>query len=468
MSIQQGKLSISSNELKNLILDKKESLLLFDLRNKDEFVSGHIAGSVNVVCDANAKENIIPRIPKIGKMVMLCEDGSISEPMAQMMNSFGFNAFFLQGGMKNWNGDLETKTVEQKISALDLWKDILQKKVLLVDVRPKEEFTSFRIPGSLNIPLVDLFNSEIVTKLPRDKQIVTICPRGNMAMVGIFALSRNGISAKALTGGLSAWGQLITSDEIFHDGLTVIQVKKIGKGCISYVLTSQNEAVVIDPVYPLEEYTKIAENKNIKISAVLDTHLHADHVSASRELAKITGAQLMLSEVENYDFTFRKLNDKDRIKFGMSEIQVIHTPGHTPGSLSYFIDEKYLFSGDTVFAEGIGRPDLRDKALEFSNSLYDTLHMITRLPDDVIVLPGHYNNDKYLTIPVHTNISEIKKFSLIGLDKNAFVNKVTSIDIPKPMNYEKIIMMNKTSETIDKIKIPELELGPNRCAITNY
>jgi len=469
MSVKQEQISVNEEELTRLINNKKESLLLFDLRTKEEFVNGHIGGSVNAVCDAYAKENIIPRIPKIGKMVLLCQDGTISEPTAKMMRSYGFDAYFLEGGMKNWQGELEIKSFEPTISVNQLWESILQKnEVLLIDVRPKEDFSSFKIPGSINMPLAELFNSETVDRLPKDKQLVTVCPRGNMSMVGVFALARNGISAKGLTGGLSAWGQLITSSELFHNGLNIFQIKKIGKGCISYILSSQKEAVVIDPVYPLEEYIKIASQRDLKISVVMDTHLHADHVSAARELAKITGAQLMLSEVENYEFSFNKLNNDNRIKFGGSEIKVIHTPGHTPGSISYLLDGKYLFSGDTVFAEGIGRPDLRDKAREFANDLYDTLHLLLQLPGDVNVLPGHYSNDEYLTKSVGTNIDKIRTFSILNLNKQEFVDKVVGIEMPKPMNYEKIIMINKGSEAIDRTNIPYLELGPNRCAIAAY
>ena len=89
-----------------------------------------------------------------------------------------------------------------------------------------------------------------------------------------------------------------------------------------------------------------------------------------------------------------KLHDGDTNNIGVVSLKVIHTPGHTPGSLSFIIENKLLFAGDTIFVDSIGRPDLRDKAEEFAENLYNTIQQkIMKLPDDIVILPAHFEKD---------------------------------------------------------------------------
>lgn len=472
--LEKNKISIDANELSELLQSKTVPLLVFDLRPREDFASAHIDGSVHAVCDARAKETIMPKIPKDAKIVLVCHDGSISAPTAEMMKSYGFNTSFLQGGIKTWNRNFIRGNVDSIISAEDLWQQLSQDKekdVMILDVREPDEFSDFRIVGSTNIPLTDLFKPEIVTRLPKDKKIVTVCPHGNRSMVAVFALARNGIEAKGLYGGLAAWGQVLSSKVIVDGGESaagpqVIQVRKVGKGCLSYIIESNGEAVVIDPVYPAERYVELARDRGLKITKVMDTHQHADHVSAAKELARIAGAELLMSGYEQYDFESRRLAEDDRIPIGRSEIRTIHTPGHTAGSLSYLLDEKYLFTGDILFADGIGRPDLRDKANEFAFDLFGTMQWLISLPSNIVVLPGHHGEGIDATRGVSTTIENARKFPILQLSEKEFVDKVTRTVLPRPMNYEKIIHLNKLAGQIRKNDISDLEMGPNRCAIS--
>ncbi len=477
-------IGISPDELFEFLQNKRDPLLVFDLRPKDSFVAGHIDGSVHAVCDTHAKDAILPRIPKSTKMVLVCDDGTISGETAQMIKSYGFNdTYFLQGGIKNWDKDLVIKKeVDSIISAEDLWHELNFKDErnsnLLIDVREPNEFSEFKIPGSINIPLQDLFKSEVVAKIPKDKKIVTICPQGNRSMVAVFALARNGIEAKSLFGGLGAWWQVLSAKEIARsDKVKIIQVRKVGKGCLSYIISSNGEALVIDTVYPVEKYIEIARESGLKIRKVIDTHQHADHISAAKELARISGADLLMSAYEQYDFASRRLKDGDKIQIGSSEVKAIHTPGHTSGSLSYLLDDRYLFSGDVLFANGIGRPDLRDKAREFAGELYDTLQQLLNLPTNVMVLPAHHAEDNEeeeeeevvnSANSLYTTIGKAKGFPLLQpKKKEEFVNTVVKTALPRPMNYERILQINKSAVPQKDSEIPELEMGPNRCAINN-
>jgi glyoxylase-like metal-dependent hydrolase (beta-lactamase superfamily II)/rhodanese-related sulfurtransferase len=338
---------------------------------------------------------------------------------------------------------------------------------VLVDVRQPDEFSDFKILGSINIPLPELFNKDALDKIPKGKQVVTICPHGNRSMVSAFALARNGIDALSLTGGLAGWGQVLNSQIITREKAIILQVEKIGKGCLSYIVGSNEEAIVIDPVYPAEKYVEFARNEGLQIVNVIDTHQHADHVSAARDLAKLTNSKLYMSKYEQYDFESNRIGDGDIINIGNSRIRVIHTPGHTRGSMSYLLDEKYVFTGDILFVEGVGRPDLRNNAKEFAGDLYDTLHeKLLTLPNDTIILPAHHGeqtvskNDTY-----HTTIKEAKNQPILELSHNFFIEKVVGMTLPRPMNYEKIIQINKSSQPVPILEVANLEIGPNRCAI---
>src|SRR5690242_4459915 len=122
--LQVNKTSIDSNELSNLLQSRTVPLLVFDLRPKEDFASAHIDGSVHAVCDAHAKETIMPKIPKDAKIVLVCDDGSVSGPTAEMMRSYGFNTSFLQGGIKTWNRNFVRGNTDSMIPAEELWQQL--------------------------------------------------------------------------------------------------------------------------------------------------------------------------------------------------------------------------------------------------------------------------------------------------------------------------------------------------------
>ncbi|MCV0366785.1 MAG: MBL fold metallo-hydrolase [Nitrosopumilus sp.] len=455
---------ISASQLEQ-DLKQQTHLLVFDLREKTAFEESHIVGSVHAVCDVAAKEQMMPKIPKNTKIVLISEPEDFSKETSQMMSSFGLDSYYLQGGFSSWRGPISKGSTGKTISAEDLSSKL--DDVFLLDVRNHDEFSEYQIPGSVNIPLSELFDSKILEKIPKDKKIVTICPHGNRAMIANFALSRAGIDSQTLSGGLAGWNQVLKPVNVIQKPVQIIQVQKIGKGCLSHIVVSDKQAIVIDPLYPVDKYLDIAKQKNFKIIHVLDTHQHADHISGVRELAKATDAKIHLSKYEGYGFDANFLGDADELVFGQSLLRVIHTPGHTPGSLSYLIDEKYVFTGDILFVESIGRPDLRDQAEEFAQELYNTLHnKLLKLPDKTMVFPTHHGDVAKATDDAYYSvISESKKLPWLDIAKQEFIEKVLAITVPRPMNYQKIIQINKGEIKINSLEIPDLEIGPNRCAV---
>jgi hydroxyacylglutathione hydrolase len=173
-------------------------------------------------------------------------------------------------------------------------------------------------------------------------------------------------------------------------------------GCQKYGV-----AIVIDPKRDVDTYLEIAKQNNMQITHVAETHIHADFLSGSRELAALTGAKLYLSDEGGddwqYQFDHVGLKDGDAFKIGNLKIEVIHTPGHTPESISFLLTDLpasdrpvMLFTGDFVFVGDIGRPDLLEKAAGMigtsdagAKQMFKSLKRFSELPDYVQVWPGH-------------------------------------------------------------------------------
>ena len=423
----------------------------------------------------------MPKLPKNIEIVLVSDDDEYSRQMAQMMFQIGLNTRYLRGGINSWKWDLAESSSEGNISSVDLKKWLDQSgrddALFMLDVREPDEFKDWNIEGSVNIPLSKLASSkESLRDLPRDKRIVTICPHGNRSTVAKYLLQRYGYNVGNLEGGLKSWStSLEDAYKEFRIGTGMVrlyQIRRIGKGCMSYILESDGDAAVIDPFYPVEYYLSKVSEIGAKITKVFDTHQHADHVSAAVELSEKTRSKLCLSGYEQYNQTSTPLYHGSVEKIGAVELNVIHTPGHTDGSLALLLqadDVSLLFTGDTLFVDRVGRPDLRDKSREFSEKLYDTLHhKIMTLPDNVLIFPAHI--DKYIKAGeiISADLGWLKKNAkLLQLQKNDFVEKVSQT-MATPPNYRQIISTNRGKTPVPQTSadIFELEFGPNRCNVS--
>jgi len=166
-------------------------------------------------------------------------------------------------------------------------------------------------------------------------------------------------------------------------------------------------AIVIDPKRDVDTYLEIARQNNMKIRHITETHIHADFLTGSRELAKLTGAELYLSDEGGegwlYEFPHIGLKDGSVIKVGNLSLKVLHTPGHTPESISFLLTDHpssdepvMLFTGDFVFVGDVGRPDLLEKAAGITGTkeagakeMYKSIAKFNALPDYIQVWPGH-------------------------------------------------------------------------------
>ena len=179
------------------------------------------------------------------------------------------------------------------------------------------------------------------------------------------------------------------------------QFKVEGLGCYSYLIGCSKEGVacVVDPERHVERYLDVAQENGLRITDVFDTHLHADHITGSQELAAQTGATIHVHPAVEAEYPHEPLREGQRLRFGAAEIEIIETPGHTPNSVTLAVtdrarsdDVQALLTGDLLFVGDIGRPDLAGKDLldQQVKNLYDSLYSkLSRFPDWTEVYPAH-------------------------------------------------------------------------------
>ena len=347
--------------------------------------------------------------------------------------------------------------------------------VTVVDVRKGEDRAEWEIPGSVHFDAYDALNASDERameglELPEGAPVVTVCSRGRSSALAAEQLRRRGYQVFSLEGGMKAWSLAWNAAEVEVPGsdAEVVQVRRTGKGCLSYLVGSGREAAVIDAAVDPEVYAGLAEERGWRIAHVLDTHVHADHLSRSRTLADLVGAKLYMPEGAPVSYLFSPLGDGGAVRIGASRLEALWTPGHTTESTSYLLDGKALFTGDTLFLSAVGRPDLEaspEGAREKARALHDSLRRVLGLDEGTLVLPGHTSEPVgFDGEPVAAPLSEVRgNTPLLGEDKEDFVRKIAGHAAPTPENYERIVQLNRCGKMPGEDPT-ELEAGANRCA----
>lgn len=369
------------------------------------------------------------------------------------------------------------------MKAADITKMILNKDDLFIlDVRNSEEYKEWKIEGesvkSINVPYFELLEGvdTLEGEVPKDKKVLVTCAKEGSSKFVAEQLDEAGYTdVSYLEGGMKTWSEYLHEVKVYQDeDITVYQHIRVGKGCLSYMVLSGDQMLIVDPQRFIDVYQEAAKKYNVKITHVVDSHLHADHISGGRDIAEKVGAKYYLMQSEGATFDFEALESHDKIQFEKVKLEVlaIKTPGHTPGSVSFFVNDKLLFSGDTIFVSGLGRPDLGGKVREWANDLYETIYSkVSQIADDVFVLPTHYadleqemNEDGY----VGDTLGNIRQRNekMFNVDKELFLEQVEdSVSDEKPPNFEEIIAINRGVESASIERLSELEIGPNRCAV---
>ncbi|CAI8887107.1 MULTISPECIES: MBL fold metallo-hydrolase [Bacillus] len=369
------------------------------------------------------------------------------------------------------------------LQAKDVAEKVLFEELFILDVRNEADYMDWRMEGkqvfSINKPYFDLLEGveSILEELPKEKDILVVCAKEGSSKFVAEQLIEAGLkNVYYLAGGMKAWSEYVKPIKVgdLKDGGSVYQFNRLGKGCLSYMVISNGEAVVIDSMRTIEAYEEFAKEQGAMITNVMDTHLHADHISGGRKLAeKVKGTYwLPPKDAEEVVFSYESLVEGTVITVGETKIDIeaIYSPGHTIGSTSFIVDDAYLLSGDILFVDSIGRPDLAGKAEDWVSDLRNTLYTRYKtLSQDLIVLPAHYSKVSEMNEQgrVRAKLKDLFKRNA-GLnieDELEFRKTVTENLPPQPNAYQDIRQTNmgKINPSVEEER--EMEIGPNRCAV---
>jgi glyoxylase-like metal-dependent hydrolase (beta-lactamase superfamily II)/rhodanese-related sulfurtransferase len=256
-------------------------------------------------------------------------------------------------------------------------------------------------------------------------------------------------------------------------------------GCASYVIASRQtrEAAVIDPAIETEPYEALLRERDFRLRYVIDTHIHADHVSGARRLAAAHAAQLCLQESAQVTYAFRPLSDGSELELGQLRLRILHTPGHRPELISILVvnpprspEPSMVLTGDSLLVGDVGRPDFGggDPAAQF-----DSLTRLLRLPDWVAVFPGHFEGPcgKGMCGRPSTTLGFERLYNpLARLERTQFIARLTQGIPPRPLNMTAIEATNRgladmpwamltTSLPVRVVGIDELESRPTEASL---
>ena len=234
-------------------------------------------------------------------------------------------------------------------------------------------------------------------------------------------------------------------------------------GCAAYLFgcgTLGRCAVVDARVDDVEAYAGFAASKQMRITHVVDTHVHADHRSGGPELARQTGAKYCLHESADVTFPFTPLKDGDHIELGNTRVKVLHTPGHSPESICLLVTDLkrgtapwFVLTGDTLFVGAVGRPDLPGRARENAAELYTSIHeKLLTLPGDVEVFPVHFSGSVcgagLSGKPTSTIAFERRWNPMLSRNREAFVESLIDVP-PKPDGMDGILAFNRGGTDVE-------------------
>ena len=209
---------------------------------------------------------------------------------------------------------------------------------------------------------------------------------------------------------------------------------------LTYLIVDDNtaHAVIIDPVDThLDDYIALIESLKCKLKYAIETHVHADHVTASGMLRERLGIKTGVSAVCGAKTADLQLQEGDILTVGKEAIQVIATPGHTLGSLSYLWNDR-LFTGDALLINGCGRTDFQGGD---AGMLFDSIvQKVFVLPDETLIYPGHDYNGRRVSCVFHEKNSNVR---FVGKSREAFITQMAQLNLPKPKLIDLAVPANR-------------------------
>lgn len=350
----------------------------------------------------------------------------------------------------------------------------------VLDVRNQDEYATWQIEGTRPVPMknvpiwVAVEESEaLAQEIPDDT--VVVCAHGNGSDLLIDVLQDEGREVRTLAGGTAAWAELLVPRRIegLPEGMVGYQIARPAKACLSYLIgVPGHGCIVVDPARFPQTYLDLAAQHGMTITHVVDTHIHADHISGGPAMAADLGVPYHVPVEDSgtqTPFANEPLPDGATIDLGAATLEVlaIKMPGHTPGSTCIHIPGHLILTGDTVFVRGLGRPDLTGKASELATELFHTIHdRLAPLERATTVMPAHWTlmeeiNDRGM---VETTLGRIFEADIMSVeDMERFIEEIVSTLPAAPDFYDTIRLVN-AGQAATAEEIETLEIGKNQCA----
>ena len=374
--------------------------------------------------------------------------------------------------------ELEPTTLKQRIDDGE--------SVTILDTRMESDFEEWHIDGETveiaNVPYFNFLDEEIddevFEEVPTGDPLVVLCAKGGASEYAAGKLAENGYDVVHLADGMNGWASIYERQEVTrYDGPgTLYQYQRPSSGCLGYLLVSDGEAAVVDPLRAFtDRYLDDAEELDATLEYAFDTHIHADHISGVRNLDERGVTGVIPEQARQRGVTYiddlESADDGDTYSVGSATVETVYTPGHTSGMTSYLLGDSLLATGDGLFIESVARPDLEEGdegAPDAARQLYETLQTkVLTLDDDVLIGGAHFSDaavpaaDGTYTAPLGELEADMEA---LRMDEDDFVEEVLADMPPRPANYEDIIATNLGKRTADDEEAFTLELGPNNCA----
>jgi len=385
-----------------------------------------------------------------------------------------------------------TDTATPQISADDLARRLDRgEPVQVLDVRATDRVAGGAGGGRVSLgatldfralPASQVYQLPSLEPLRLDPKspVVVICGHGNSSRQAARFLREKGFEAYSVAGGMAAWETVYLARPLAPTASLqhVIQLDRVGKGALSYVLVSDGDALVIDPGRHVDRYDTLLQKLDATPAGVIDTHVHADYLSGGPRAAARWGVPYFLHPDDArspYDGTEGRLHtqavtDGDTISLGRATLRVEHTPGHTLGSITLVADQALAFTGDFLFVQSIGRPDLGGHGDPWAKLLWRSLERVRdKWPGDVLVLPAHYAVERERradrSVGARFDVILATNEAAAIRDERAFLAWVAAHTPAQPDSYRTIKLANLGLVDVPEADAEVLEAGPNQCAI---
>lgn len=360
-------------------------------------------------------------------------------------------------------------------------------RVQVLDIRAPERVARGRVALGATLDFralaaSALYRLESLESLHLDPTapVAVMCGHGNSSRQATRYLRERGFEAFSVAGGMAAWEAVHLPRRLAPTGTIehVVQLDRVGKGALSYVLVSDGDAVVVDPSRHLEPYDELLHALDATAAAVIDTHMHADYLSGARAAAARWQVPYFLhpadarSPFDGADgrLTYQPLTDGDTIAFGRATLVARHVPGHTLGSIALVAGDALALTGDFLFVQSVGRPDLGGQRDAWAAQLWDSLERARRTwPGELLILPAHYASETERradrSVAARCDVIVATNEAAGINDRRTFVDWIERHSATPPDGYRTIKLANLGLVEVSDAEAEVLEFGPNACAV---